>query len=258
MAEKNIKNTHPNNLDIPQFCISLHPGLPLLVSPVPRKSVFRLPYSVSCLLSSVFCLICAFVSSWFQVNYAKQTQFPKPQNPHNPLCPKDLRQYSPSPPSKKQTQTNPIPPHREFIAKPHSVFCLLSSVFCLQSSVSSLLSYLCLRVFVVTSQLCKTNPIPQRPKLTQPLMPHGFTPIFRSTQPQKTNPNKPILPPDSPMSFYNTTISASSACSAVKNTARIIHPLPIAPESGIIQPLKNPNLHRKHIWPTTSHNKSNC
>ena len=51
-----------------------------------------------------------FVSSWLQVNYAKQTQFPKPQNPHNPFYPKDLRQYSPSPQSKKQTQTNPISP----------------------------------------------------------------------------------------------------------------------------------------------------
>jgi len=76
-----------------------------------------------------------------------------------------------------------------------------------------------------------------------------------STLSKVEGPNKPILPPDSPMSFYNTTISASSA---VKNTPRIIHPLPIAPESAIIQPLKNPNLHRKHIWLTTSHNKSNC
>jgi len=76
-----------------------------------------------------------------------------------------------------------------------------------------------------------------------------------STLSKVEGPNKPILPPDSPMSFYNTTISASSA---VKNTPRIIHPLPIAPESSIIRALKNPNLQRKHIWPTTSHNKSNC
>jgi len=67
-----------------------------------------------------------FVSSWLQVNYAttegspersrrKQTQFSQHQNHHNLFYPKDLRQYSPSPPSKKQTQTNPIPPHRESI-----------------------------------------------------------------------------------------------------------------------------------------------
>src|SRR4030042_2407409 len=49
-----------------------------------------------------------FVSSWLQVNYAKQTQFPKPQNHHNPFYPNDLRQYSAPRDSKKQTQTNPI------------------------------------------------------------------------------------------------------------------------------------------------------
>ena len=39
-----------------------------------------------------------------------------------------------------------------------------------------------------THLLCKTNPIPSSPKPTQPLMPHGFTPIFRPAPPEKTNP----------------------------------------------------------------------
>jgi len=58
-----------------------------------------------------------FVSSWLQVNYAKQTQFPKPQNPHNPFYPKDLPQYSAPSNEKKQSQNKPNPTtpgeHRE-------------------------------------------------------------------------------------------------------------------------------------------------
>ena len=36
----------------------------------------------------------------------------------------------------------------------------------------------------------KTNPIPPNPKSPQPLIPQRVTPIFRSTPPKKTNPNK--------------------------------------------------------------------
>jgi len=69
-----------------------------------------------------------FVSSWLQVHYAttegspersrrKQTQFPKPQNPHNPFYPKDLPQYSAPSNEKKQSQNKPNPAtpgkHRE-------------------------------------------------------------------------------------------------------------------------------------------------
>jgi len=117
-------------IPVPRGCTCLHPH-PLGI---------RLPYSVSCLLHSVFypsplssplCRLCprllcssAFlslvqiranswftlfqVSSWLQVNYAKQTQFPKPSNQHNRLCHKDLRQYPAPPQAEKQTQTNPI------------------------------------------------------------------------------------------------------------------------------------------------------
>ena len=48
-----------------------------------------------------------------------------------------------------------------------------------------------LRGFVVTSQLCKTNPIPNTPKSPQPPAPQGLTPTFRPTRSKKTNPNKP-------------------------------------------------------------------
>src|SRR3972149_5452203 len=73
MAEKNIKNTHPNSICIPQFCISLHPAPPwfhLLAPPFLRNppSVFCLLYSVFCLLYSVFCLLYSvfcFLSSVF-------------------------------------------------------------------------------------------------------------------------------------------------------------------------------------------------
>jgi len=58
-----------------------------------------------------------FVSSWLQVNYAKQTQFSQPQNHHNPFFPKDLPQYSAPSNEKKQSQNKPNPAtpgkHRE-------------------------------------------------------------------------------------------------------------------------------------------------
>ena len=50
------------------------------------------------------------VSSWLQVNCAKQTQFRKPQNHPNLICDKNLQQYCPPPQAEKQTQTNPICP----------------------------------------------------------------------------------------------------------------------------------------------------
>ena len=61
------------------------------------------------------CLLCssplrALVSLWLQVNYAKQTQFRQRHNLHNILCRKHLQQYYAPSRSKKQTQTNPIPP----------------------------------------------------------------------------------------------------------------------------------------------------
>jgi len=121
MAGKNIKNTHPNNLGILEFWI-LHFDFSILhQAGHPAAASFRfLPSLYSSLPFLCLVLLCpsplrAFVSWWPSVNYAKRTQFPKPQNPHNPFYPKDLHQYSPSPPSKKQTQTNPIPPHRESI-----------------------------------------------------------------------------------------------------------------------------------------------
>jgi hypothetical protein len=134
MAEKIIKNTHPNNLDILQFWI-LHFDFSILhQAGHPAAASFRfLPSLYSSLPFLCLVLLCpfplrAFVSSWPVLNYAttegspersrrKQTQFPKPQNPHNPFYPKDLRQYSPSPQSKKQTQNKPNPAtpgkHRE-------------------------------------------------------------------------------------------------------------------------------------------------
>jgi len=48
---------------------------------------------------------------------AKQTQSPKPQNPRNPLWHTDLHQYSAPRDSKKQTQSNPIPPKDKRVAK---------------------------------------------------------------------------------------------------------------------------------------------
>ncbi len=50
------------------------------------------------------------VSSWLQLNYAKQTQFQNRQNSLNSLPQKVLCAYSSSSPPKKQTQTNPIHP----------------------------------------------------------------------------------------------------------------------------------------------------
>ena len=46
--------------------------------------------------------------------YAKQTQFPIPQNRHNLLSLKHLHQYLAPPHERKQTQTNPIPTPRRF------------------------------------------------------------------------------------------------------------------------------------------------
>jgi len=42
--------------------------------------------------------------------------------------------------------------------------------------------------------LCKTNPIPQRPKPTQLLMPHRFTAIFRSAPSPKNKPKQSQSP----------------------------------------------------------------
>jgi hypothetical protein len=44
---------------------------------------------------------------------------------------------------------------------------------------------------VVTSQLCKTNPIPKTPESPQSLLPQRLTPIFAFTPVKKTNPIKP-------------------------------------------------------------------
>jgi len=41
---------------------------------------------------------------------------------------------------------------------------------------------------VLVGQICKTNPISETTKPPQPVMPQGFTPIFRSAPPKKTNP----------------------------------------------------------------------
>ena len=124
-----------------------------------------------------------FVSSWLQVNYAKQTQFPKPQSHHNPFYSKDLRQYSPSPQSKKQTQSG-------------------------HTGKASRIEY---PASSIQPCLCKTNPIPQRPKPTQPLMPHGFTTIFHSTQPQKTKPKQT-------QSWRNTRYAIRNSQYAIRNT----------------------------------------
>ena len=50
--------------------------------------------------------------------------------------------------------------------------------------------------FTAESQplLCKTNPNLKTKKTTQPLLLKRFTKIFRSTPPEKTNPNKPNSP----------------------------------------------------------------
>jgi len=61
------------------------------------------------------------------------------------------------------------------------------------SPVSCILSFLCLRALVATSQLCKTNPISKTTKSSQSLVYQGLTPIFRSQPPEKTNPIKPNL-----------------------------------------------------------------
>jgi hypothetical protein len=55
-----------------------------------------------------------------------------------------------------------------------------------------------LRVFVATSQLCKTNPISKKPKPPQTHILQGVTAIFRSAPPEKTNPIKPNLSRRSP------------------------------------------------------------
>jgi len=53
--------------------------------------------------------ILSLVSWWLCLNYAKRTQFPKPTNHHNLLHKQDLRRFFARPPSKKQSQSNPIP-----------------------------------------------------------------------------------------------------------------------------------------------------
>jgi len=166
-----------------------------------------------------------FVSSWLQVNYAttegspersrrKQTQFSQHQNHHNLFYPKDLRQYSPSPPSKKQTQTNPIPPHRESI----------------ENRVSSIKYPALFMQNKPNSPKAKTNATSYATRI-YPNIP------LRPTRKNKAKTN-PIL-----------------AQYAIRNTRYEIHPLPIAPEFGIIQPLKNPGLQRRSLWPRISHNK---
>ncbi len=95
--------------------------------PIHRESVFSLPSPVFCLCPLAPLFLCtsvfsaswpkarrrrvaiSFVPLWPSVNYAKQTQFPQPQNHRNQLCRKDLPQYPTPPTDKKQTQTNPIP-----------------------------------------------------------------------------------------------------------------------------------------------------
>lgn len=103
MAEKNIKNTHPNNLDIPQFCICLHPGLPLLVSPVPCESVFRIlsPVSYPGSLSSPSCL-------QFMTQLCKTNPIPKSPEFPQPLLPQRLTPIFAFTPLKK---TNPSKPN---------------------------------------------------------------------------------------------------------------------------------------------------
>ncbi len=77
-------------------------GSPVLL--IPSNLIPWSPDPLSSLLSPVSCLLRAFAASWLQVNYAKQTQFPKPQNLRILLCRKNLHQYSPPPRPKKQTQ----------------------------------------------------------------------------------------------------------------------------------------------------------
>ena len=89
---------------------------------------------VLCLLGGY--LLRVFVSSWLQVNYAKQTQFPKRQNLRNLFYPKDLHQYSAQPNQKKQTQTKPIPPNairdtRHAIRETNPIFSRHSPVLCM-------------------------------------------------------------------------------------------------------------------------------
>jgi hypothetical protein len=43
---------------------------------------------------------------------------------------------------------------------------------------------------VVTSQLCKTNPISEKPKPLQPLVLQGLIRIFRSAKPEKNKPKQ--------------------------------------------------------------------
>ena len=76
----------------PPFVFCLLPKLPIL--PLVLLSLD--------ILSSLF-----FVSSWLQLNYAKQTQFPKLKNHLNPLCDKDLQEKHSMLTRKKQSQTKP-------------------------------------------------------------------------------------------------------------------------------------------------------
>src|SRR3989304_8197192 len=43
---------------------------------------------------------------------------------------------------------------------------------------------------VLVGQICKTNPISETTKPPQPVIPHGFTPIFRSAPPRQ-DPRSP-------------------------------------------------------------------
>ena len=79
----------------------------------PPSSVLRPPPSVFRLLPSAFrslphTALLTQVANHAPPFYAKQTQFSKPQNQHNPLCRRGLRRKTTPTRPKKQTQSNPI------------------------------------------------------------------------------------------------------------------------------------------------------
>jgi len=118
MAEKNIKNTHLNNLGILQFWICLHT--------IPGESVFRILSSVSCLLSStqhaypallVPCALIFFVPLCLRGQDPRSTNHPffcktnpisKTPKPTQPLFP---QRFTPVLRSAPPPKTNPNEPN---------------------------------------------------------------------------------------------------------------------------------------------------
>jgi len=149
-----------------------------------------------------FYLYFPFVSSWLQVNYAKQTQFAKPQNPHNLFYPKDLHQYSAPSNEKKQSQNKPNPAtpgkHRE------------SSI---QHQVSS-------PVYAKQTQFPKGQN--QRNLLCHTDLPQYSTP----PNPKKQSQTNPIL---AQYAIRNTQYEIRNTQYAIRDTKSIPCPLPPNP-----------------------------